>query len=350
MANRRQELSAEQRKIAIKLYLKGEKQNRLAELFSVNKSTISRLINKFQRGENEENRPTRGRRPLTDERDDRLLIRSVRKGRRQTLGEIVDNFNQGNTQKISSRTVQRRLHFYGFRRHRVRKTLTVSTTNRKVRIKWCKEMKQHTVENFWKKIIFSDETKVEISTDNNLYVWRKKDEAYRPECVGQHGQGQGRGRNIRVSCMFWGCVTYSGVGTLVPVEGNIDTNKYINILDQHLWPVVAKNFGNSPYIFQDDNAPCHNSSKARAWKSENNLTCLNWPSQSPDLNIIENVWHILKIRLRKILHTINSQEHLVREVQNIWSTLTEQYIINLYHTIPYRLQAVISSEGHITKY
>jgi len=55
--------------------------------------------------------------------------------------------------------------------------------------------------------------------------------------------------------MFWGCVTYSGVGTLVPITENMISEKYINTLDEFLWPVVAKQFGNSPFIFQDDNAP-----------------------------------------------------------------------------------------------
>lgn len=41
--------------------------------------------------------------------------------------------------------------------------------------------------------------------------------------VGQHG------RNVRISVFFWECVTYSGVGTLVPLSGNINAEKYILI-------------------------------------------------------------------------------------------------------------------------
>ena len=55
--------------------------------------------------------------------------------------------------------------------------------------------------------------------------------------------------------MFWGCITYDGIGVLVPVDGNLNSVKYIELLDNHLWPVVTKVFGNRQFIFQDDNAP-----------------------------------------------------------------------------------------------
>jgi hypothetical protein len=58
--------------------------------------------------------------------------------------------------------------------------------------------------------------------------------------------------------MAWGIVLlYYGVGTLTPVVGNLNNEKYINILDDNLWPVIAQHFPTSPYIFQEDNVPCH---------------------------------------------------------------------------------------------
>ena len=125
--------------------------------------------------------------------------------------------------------------------------------------------------------------------------------------------------------------------------------KSINTLDELLWPVVAKQFGNLHFIFQNNNAPCHASLRTTTWKTENNLDCIDWPSQFPDINIIENhVWRILKIRLKRSLETIRNRDDLVREVLRIWEslTVTVPYIRDLYHTIPRRLQAVIVGMSH----
>ena len=101
------------------------------------------------------------------------------------MNEISIDYNNHAPQKVSTRKIQRRLHFYGFKRHKVRKTLTVSEPNRKRRLQWCKSLKCHTIDNYWKNVIFSDETRVVISNENRLYVWRTADEAYRPVFVGQ---------------------------------------------------------------------------------------------------------------------------------------------------------------------
>jgi hypothetical protein len=58
-------------------------------------------------------------------------------------------------------------------------------------------------------------------------------------------------------------------------------------LDTYLWPVIARHFPTDEYIFQDDNAPVHACRETTHWKQENNIKCMTWPSQSPDLTTPE---------------------------------------------------------------
>ena len=71
-------------------------------------------------------------------------------------------------------------------------------------------------------------------------------ERLRPECNGLY---QGRNYKTKFSVMFWGCISCYGVGTLTSVVGNLNSEKYINMLDDNLWPVIAQHFPTSPYIF-----------------------------------------------------------------------------------------------------
>ena len=156
-----------------------------------------------------------------------------------------------------------------------------------------------------------------------------------------------RDRQSVLSVMFWGCITYKGVGELVSVQRNMNSEKYINVLDQCLWPVVAKHFPTHPWTLQEDNAPCHVSARTTQWKRDNQIPALSWPAQSPDLNIIENVWRTLKIYLQRQLHTIKTKDDLIASVKNIWYNLPLHYIQSLYDSIPWRIRAVMRGNNKI---
>jgi transposase len=83
-------------------------------------------------------------------------------------------------------------------------------------------------------------------------------------------------------------------------------------------------------------------------------TLLFWPAQSADLNPIENLWSILKVRLGRDPNTLNlSLNGLWEKARDIWNSITVeecQALIKLIKSMSRRVQAVRSAKGANTKY
>jgi hypothetical protein len=92
------------------------------------------------------------------------------------------------------------------------------------------------------------------------------------------------------------------------------------------------------------------SRQCNAWKADNSIPILPWPAQSPDINVIENVWRVLKIHIKRRVNYIKIKADLERVVTEVWTSLPLHYIQSLYQSLPKRIKAVIKAKGNITKY
>lgn len=131
------------------------------------------------------------------------------------------------------------------------------------------------------------------------------------------------------------------------VHGTLNGEAYLDLF-RHRLRRFYPNLYNGDQIFQDDNAPPHRAGVVREWFEKYEITRLKWPSRSPDLNIIEDCWNRIKRNLRG--RVFEDREELWRGVQAEWNNIPQEFIQNLYDSLPNRIQAVLEANGGHTKY
>ena len=193
------------------------------------------------------------------------------------------------------------------------------------------------------KFCFSHECSVVIGKDSRVYCWRRDDEKDARYLVCPPKQRQ-------ISIMVWGAISYNGHRTLKWVKGNIDSKKCCTTLQEKLLPLLQSVYPDNDYTFIQDNASVHSSLDTRTWLDSKSVNISIWPAQSPDLNIIENIWRDCKVNLRKNLENCKSPSILYERFEEIFYGISTDVIQKLYSSIPRRLKAVTKSKGTLTKY
>ena len=146
----------------------------------------------------------------------------------------------------------------------------------------------------------------------------------------------------------WGCMAANGVSDLVLTDGIIGKKYYLNILRGHLSLIAAKLQLESNHYFQHDNDPKHTAYIVKQWVLCNTLHVLPIPHQSPDVNLIENLWVEIERRLKKF--EITNKEILKEKVVDIWNTIEKKYTKKLVKSMADRLRSIIRYKERPTKY
>lgn|SRR5215470_2064560 len=208
------------------------------------------------------------------------------------------------------------------------------------------EKYQHWTNEDWERVIFSDEVKINrIQSDGRSWVWKKKGAPRTKQHVKQtvkHGGG---------SVMIWGCITMHGVGFMCRIDGTMDKFLYKEILEDHLIQTVDwYGMDRKKFIFQQDNDPKHASGLLQEWFEDNEIQVLDWPSQSPDVNCIEHLWAYLKRKLGEYETHPRSIHELWERIEVEWEKIPQEFCINLIHSMPRRIEALLKAKGGYTKY
>src|SRR5690606_27000206 len=101
----------------------------------------------------------------------------------------------------------------------------------------------------WKRVVWSDEAKINrLGSDGRVWAWRHASESPISDRLVQATIKFGGG-----NVMIWGAMTYNGVGGLRRVEGRMDAEQYVAILDRHLLRTgVARRIPRQQLIFMHD--------------------------------------------------------------------------------------------------
>ncbi|GFX21269.1 transposable element Tcb2 transposase [Trichonephila clavipes] len=152
--------------------------------------------------------------------------------------------------------------------------------------------------------------------------------------------------------MVWEAISWRGLGPLVTLHGKVKAAHYVNILRDQVHPFVQTSFPGECPLYQDDNAPIHTAKIVQEWfaEHEGEVGHLDWPPQSPDLNIIEHLWGYLESKLRARFPPPSTISALEVALHEEWLHIPLQVVHDLYASIPRRIQSVIQSKGGPTPY
>ena len=307
----------------------------VSRMLNIGQTTVRKIWLKYTESGIVDDMKKTGRPKIFTERETRLLLRTSKRFPFMTAQEV---FNESFIMKNASiRSVRTYLRSGGLIGRKAAKKTMLSKANIKKRLLWCKAYSSLSM-NDWKHIIFSDESRVELTSSYRRYVRRPQGQWHNPKytCKTVHFCSQ--------SVLVWGAIKGDGSRKLLKCPHRLNSDEYQGILKKGL-----HNFYDNTYVFMQDGAPCHRSKSTLRYLDRRKVCIMtDWPPQSPDLNVIENLWSILKRNVAKV--KVNSQDELWSRITQEFAGISNDYVKNLYESIPKRIKAVIKNKGLPCKY
>ena len=197
-----------------------------------------------------------------------------------------------------------------------------------------------------KTIIYPDESHINLwGSDGEQWCHRQPHEANLARNLKTKKQQGGGG------LMVWGCILHQGVGHLYHIISAMNAIQYCKVLEEVLIPSIH-DAGMQEWnlTFQQDNARAHMAHISKAKIEKLGLNVMSWPPGSPDQNIIEHVWAILKNQIRKRRQKLKNLDKFWVMAQEEWYAIPRDQIEALYDSVPRRIDALVDARGWYTKY
>ena len=307
----------------------------VSRTLGIARTTVRNIWQKYLQGLPLENRNSSGRPRILSKRDERRILVKIKKNPFLSAKELLEFIPDD--KHVCAGTIRYLLRRNNLFSHRAARKPLLSDVNRRKRLAWCKSYKSWDATQ-WKNVIFSDECRVEQYSKRRMLVRRQS---------GQRNMHQFVTKTVKYggfSVMVWGAIKGDGTKVLYRCPTILNSEGYMQIIEGSLLPMLDSNS-----VFMQDGAPCH-TSKATMSVIDKHKVCIlsDWPPQSPDINIIENLWAKVKKNISR-KQPVNKNE-LWELLKLEWDNIDTTDILQLYASIPRRLHDVIKAKGLHTKY
>jgi hypothetical protein len=286
-------------------------------------------MQKYRQRGTVERQPGSGRHRISTIEEDEALVNTVRLNPFTTAVNAVAVTNFPGC----VRTARKRIRSSGLKNYVAAKKLRLTPHHKEASVGWAL---QHILydSDFWNRMIFSDEKVFQSFSNGRLRVYRPRNSRFEDPYI------QETDKSGHFSVNIWAWISAGSPGVMLHVVERLTSDVYIRILEDVMIPSVTRIIPNN-FIFQQENCSVHTARRVRAWIENHNINVLDWPSRSPDLNPIENMWGLLIQNLQQQRLVFRNREELLTAINNTWQALPQGYHRDLSLSMPKRIAKVI---------
>lgn len=233
-----------------------------------------------------------------------------------------------------------------FARKKIKKAPFLSQKAKAQRVEFAVK---HLRKSHWESVFFADEKKFNLDgPDGYNYYWshinfKKERFKYLKSAT-------------KAGVMIWGCISVFGGCELsiIPTGVKMNSIKYQDLLTESLVPrftLAKEQLPEYNWQYIQDNAPCHSSKSTKEWLKTKDISVIPFPPNSPDLNVIENIWSMMADEVYSEKKAYPNISELTKAIQRSWKTVTRtSNLEKLVNSMDDRLLEVLSKNGGNTKY
>lgn len=301
-----------------------------------------------------------GRPKKLSTRTERYMVRELRKLRRSegtfSVARLmtITGISQAD---VTIRTVNNALHRHGYRFFQTRKKGLLSENDLKLRVKFAKKMIRRPC-TFWCTDVAFYLDGVSFVYKQNPHdqgrapksrIYRKRSEGLSYGCTSK-GRKEGTGGKY---AKFVVAISHGkGVVVCAPYD-NMNGSYFASFIDRNFDQMFNQAEKDSN-VFLQDGDPSQNSAVAQQAMRRTKAQLLSIPPRSPDLNPIENIFHLVSDQLRTdaIRNNLTSESflHFQDRVQSTIRAIPLLTINNTIESMHNRLRRIIDTKGERTKY